>query len=94
MKFQVDIDQKKVKIVEGGKLDELVKALKKLLGDDYDKYHLEVDYYVYWYPYVTYTYKWQPMTDNYYLTWDTDTVATTVTSGIYNAVFENDWKIY
>lgn len=56
MKFQINVDLKTIEIVEGGNLNEVVKTLKKFLGEDYEKYTLNVTTNIIWYSYPVYTY--------------------------------------
>jgi hypothetical protein len=81
MKFQINVDEKKVEIVEGGNLHEMVKTLKKFLGEDYDKYDLVVNPQVFWYSYPTIIYR-HPYYEQDYTTCETNIPST----GVYNLV--------
>jgi hypothetical protein len=74
MKIQIDTDRKTVEVLENINLALLVKALKVMLGNDYDQYTFINDHFKYhtytWtspivVPYIPsspYPYTWPPMT--------------------------------
>lgn len=64
MKIQIDTQAKTVAILENCKIDELVEALKGMLGNTYTEYSLQPYTYTYWYPwYPWYQWHWndQPL---------------------------------
>lgn len=71
MKIQINTQTKTVAILENCKIDELIEALKGMLGEDYKNYSLEpytyTYTYTYWYQYPWYQWQWnQPPIIPYY----------------------------
>jgi hypothetical protein len=58
MKLQIDTKEKTITILEDSNIKELVKALKGMLGDDYENYSImsNTTIFSYYYPW----YQWQP----------------------------------
>ena len=56
MKLTIDTDRKVIEIDQTIKIKDLLKGLKELLGDDWEKYSIEqrIHYYPYT-PFITYT---------------------------------------
>lgn len=51
MKIQIDTQLKTIAILENCNIEELIKALKAMLGDTYKEYSLHPYTYTYWYEY-------------------------------------------
>ena len=77
MKLQIDTEKKTVKVLEDVELGKLIKALKKLFGEDYDEFTLvsyEYSSYIPWINPIIIE-PWRPYTPPYY--WYTTTGNTT-----------------
>jgi hypothetical protein len=58
MKIQIDTQQKTIAILENCNIEELIKALKAMLGDTYKEYSLHPYTYTYWYSYPWIKWDW------------------------------------
>ena len=72
MKIQIDTQQKTVAILENCNINELVKALEGMLGEDYKDYSLHPYTYTYWYNYPWYQWHWNDQPLPYTLTTTSD----------------------
>jgi hypothetical protein len=79
MKIQLDTEKKTVKVLEDVELGKLIKALKKLLREDYNEFTLISYEYTSYIPWINpiIIEPWKPYTPPYY--WYTAT-----NSGVYN----------
>jgi len=74
MKIQIDTKEKTISVLDDANIKELVKALKGMLGDEYEEYTIkktEVIGYTYYYPW----YQWYPLISP---SWTTTTASTTI----------------
>jgi|WetSurSiteA1Bulk_404760.scaffolds.fasta_scaffold136540_1 hypothetical protein len=76
MKFQIDTKEKMVLVLEDANIKELVKALKGMLGEEYENYSIKSDSVVY-----THYYPW------YDWTWNDHQI--TCSTGVYNVEVTN-----